>query len=74
LRNGRIGEAKQGAYTGNVCLEYAYLPGTVHDISVASAQALLSAVASGMMALTAIVFSLAFVIVQFSGPRIHHGS
>lgn len=48
-------------------LEYTLFPNTIHDIAVASAQALLSAVASGMMALTAIVFSLAFVIIQFSG-------
>jgi uncharacterized membrane protein len=36
------------------------------EISVASAQAYMSAVASGMMALTGIVFALAFVMVQFS--------
>jgi uncharacterized membrane protein len=36
------------------------------DLSVASAQAFLSAVASGMMALTGIVFSIAFVLVQFN--------
>jgi uncharacterized membrane protein len=35
-------------------------------VSPASAQAYLSAVASGMMALTGIVFSVAFVMVQFS--------
>src|SRR5262249_41450980 len=35
-------------------------------ISVASAQAFLSAAASGMMAITGIVFSVAFVVVQFS--------
>src|SRR3954451_24584622 len=35
-------------------------------VSAASAQAFLSAVASGMMALTGIVFSVAFVMVQFS--------
>jgi uncharacterized membrane protein len=35
-------------------------------LSVASAQALLSAAASGMMALTGIVFAMAFVMVQFS--------
>jgi uncharacterized membrane protein len=35
-------------------------------VSVASAQALLSAAASGMMALTGIVFAMAFVMVQFS--------
>ncbi|MBQ0820949.1 DUF2254 domain-containing protein [Microvirga sp. HBU67558] len=36
------------------------------DVSVASAQAVLAAVASGMMALTGLVFALAFVLVQFS--------
>ncbi len=36
------------------------------DISAASAQAFFSAVASGMMALTGIVFSIAFVLVQFN--------
>jgi uncharacterized membrane protein len=35
-------------------------------VSVGSAVALLSAIASGMMALTGIVFSVAFVMVQFS--------
>src|SRR5215475_5148480 len=35
-------------------------------VSPASAQAYLSAVASGMMALTGIIFSVAFVMVQFS--------
>jgi uncharacterized membrane protein len=35
-------------------------------LSVTSAQALLSAVASGMMALTAIVFSVAYITVQFN--------
>jgi uncharacterized membrane protein len=48
-------------------VEYRYLHEFVHGISVASAQALLSSTASGMMALTAIVFSLSFVIVQYSG-------
>jgi len=46
--------------------EHAYLSTAVSHLSVASAQALLSSVASGMMALTGIVFSIAFVIVQFS--------
>ncbi|WP_339501613.1 DUF2254 family protein, partial [Pseudomonas canadensis] len=36
------------------------------DLSITSAQAYLSAVASGMMALTGIVFSIAFVLVQFN--------
>ena len=47
-------------------LEQIYLPSYTFDISVASAQAYLSAVASGMMALTGIVFAMAFVMVQFS--------
>ncbi|WP_131866559.1 MULTISPECIES: DUF2254 family protein [unclassified Bradyrhizobium] len=36
------------------------------DLSTSSAQTYLSAVASGMMALTGIVFSIAFVLVQFN--------
>jgi uncharacterized membrane protein len=36
------------------------------DLSISSAQAYLSAVASGMMALTGIVFSIAFILVQFN--------
>src|SRR5499425_1753984 len=40
---------------------FAYAP-----CAVASTQAFLSTVASGMMALTGIVFSVAFVMVQFS--------
>jgi uncharacterized membrane protein len=47
-------------------LEHAYFASYSSGISVASAQAFLSAVASGMMALTGIVFSIAFVVVQFS--------
>ena len=46
-------------------LESRYL-GFRLDVSISSAQAYLSAVASGMMALTGIVFSIAFVLVQFS--------
>jgi uncharacterized membrane protein len=46
-------------------IEHAYFPSYV-VVSVSSAQAYLSAVASGMMALTGIVFSVAFVMVQFS--------
>jgi uncharacterized membrane protein len=46
--------------------EHSYLASYSHSISVSSAQALLSSIASGMMALTGIVFSLAFVMVQFS--------
>ncbi|MGZ3508630.1 MAG: DUF2254 domain-containing protein [Vulcanimicrobiaceae bacterium] len=48
-------------------LEHDYLPYAAHTISVGSAQAFLSSVTSGMMALTGIVFSLAFVILQFAG-------
>ena len=47
-------------------LEQEYLAAYSHGTSVASAQATLSAIASGMMALTGIVFALAFVMVQFS--------
>ena len=41
-------------------------PGLVSPMSVSAAMAIYSSVASGMMALTGIVFSLAFVMVQFS--------
>ena len=47
-------------------IEQAYLSSYTIAMSVASAQALLSAAASGMMALTGIVFAMAFVMVQFS--------
>lgn len=47
-------------------LEQEYLAAYSHGMSVASAQATLSAIASGMMALTGIVFALAFVMVQFN--------
>ncbi len=47
-------------------LEHEYLASYSHTMSVASTQAVLSAIASGMMALTGIVFALAFVMVQFS--------
>jgi uncharacterized membrane protein len=47
-------------------LENVYLAFYTLGLSAASAQAFLSAVASGMMALTGIVFSIAFVMVQFS--------
>jgi uncharacterized membrane protein len=42
------------------------LPGWVSPMSIAAAMAVYSSIASGMMALTGIVFSLAFVMVQFS--------
>jgi uncharacterized membrane protein len=41
-------------------------PGLVAQLSVNSATAIYSAIASGMIALTGIVFSLAFVMAQFS--------
>ena len=41
-------------------------PGLVHPASVEVAIALYSSIASGMLALSAIVFSLTFVMVQFS--------
>jgi uncharacterized membrane protein len=47
-------------------LEQAYLASYTLGVSVASAQAFFSAVASGMLALTGIVFAIAFVMVQFS--------
>ena len=47
-------------------IEQTYLSGYTLALSVSSAQALLSAAASGMMALTGIVFAMAFVMVQFS--------
>jgi uncharacterized membrane protein len=46
-------------------IEHEFFPSYV-VVSPASAQAYLSAVASGMMALTGIIFSVAFVMVQFS--------
>jgi uncharacterized membrane protein len=47
-------------------LEHAYLASYLNGIAVASALAYLSAVASGMMAFTAIVFSIAYMTVQFN--------
>lgn len=47
-------------------LEDALLPEYVASVSAGSATAIYSAIASGMIALTGIVFSLAFVMVQFS--------
>lgn len=47
-------------------LEHAWLPTASAGLSPAAAHAVLGAIASGMMALTAIVFSIAFVMVQFS--------
>lgn len=47
-------------------LESRLLPGLVSPMSVSAATAIDSAIASGMIALTGIVFSLSFVMVQFS--------
>jgi uncharacterized membrane protein len=47
-------------------LAYNFLPGYLSTVSVNAAIGIYSAVASGMMALTGIVFSLTFVMVQFS--------
>src|SRR5215471_518814 len=47
-------------------LAYSVLPGLVSTISVNAAIGIYSAVASGMLALTSIVFSLTFLMVQFS--------
>jgi uncharacterized membrane protein len=47
-------------------LAYNLLPGYVSTISVNAAIGFYSAIASGMIALTGIVFSLTFVMVQFS--------
>jgi len=47
-------------------IEALFLPGWVSGISPSSAVALYSAIAAGMITLTGIVFSLVFVMVQFS--------
>lgn len=47
-------------------LEQTYLSGYTHGMSVGAALGFFSAVSSGMMALTGIVFTIAFVVVQFS--------
>ena len=47
-------------------LEQYYFPALTHSMSVGSALGFFSAVASGTMALTGIVFAIAFVMVQFS--------
>ena len=46
--------------------ELAYVAQNLLGISVSSAQACLAAASSGMMALTGLVFALAFIMVQFS--------
>src|SRR5271157_6584175 len=47
-------------------IETHFFPGLVSTVSVGQATAIYSAIASGMIALTGIVFSLAFVMIQFS--------
>ncbi len=47
-------------------LEYRFLPGLTHAMTISSAVAIFSSIASGMIALTGIVFSISFVMVQFS--------
>src|SRR4029078_8233089 len=47
-------------------LEHDYLPRLLSTIGPAGAPAICSAIASGMIALTGIVFSLGFVMAQFS--------
>src|SRR5438445_11846160 len=47
-------------------LEHHFLPNSVSTMSAPAAMSICSAIATGMLALTGIVFSLAFVMVQFS--------
>src|SRR4051794_37528481 len=47
-------------------IEHHFLPNFVNNISAPAAMAMASSIASGMIALTGIVFSLTFVMVQFS--------
>jgi uncharacterized membrane protein len=47
-------------------LEYRYLQDFAHGMTAPIATALFASIASGMLALTGIVFSLVFVMVQFS--------
>src|SRR5262245_64983552 len=47
-------------------VEQAFPAWHIFSLPTAAGQAFLSAVASGMMALTSIVFAMAFVMVQFS--------
>lgn len=47
-------------------METALLPGSVASMSPAAAMAIFTSIGSGMIALTGIVFSLAFVMIQFS--------
>lgn len=47
-------------------MEFHFFPEATLDLSVSSALTICGAIASGMLSLTAIVFSLSFVMVQFS--------
>jgi uncharacterized membrane protein len=47
-------------------IEHEIFPHLVAELSVATATAIYSSIASGMIALTGIVFSLSFVMIQFS--------
>ena len=47
-------------------IEHRFLPGFTAEMSAPAAMAIYTSVGSGMIALTGIVFSLAFVMVQFS--------
>ena len=51
-------------------LEYRYLQDFAHGMTAPIATALFASIASGTLALTGIVFSLAFVMVQFSSTRL----
>ncbi len=58
-----------GALTVGMVLprfEHYFLPGLVSTMSAPAAMSICSSIASGMIALTGIVFSLTFVMVQFS--------
>jgi uncharacterized membrane protein len=75
LRNSRIGSwriplsyAAAALLLGFTVPRLAYdaVPGLVSTVSVNAAIGIYSAVASGMIALTGVVFSLMFVMVQFS--------
>lgn len=57
------------AFTAAIALpriESRFLPGFTAEMSAPAAMAIYTSIASGMLALTGIVFSLAFVMVQFS--------
>ena len=47
-------------------IEFAYFPAFAHIVSVGSAQAYLSAMSSGMITLTALVFSVMFLMIQMT--------